>query len=98
MKLRINPLVISDLKEIRESISEDSPQNAEKVVEELYETFENIQEFPYIGVSLSKRVSFKTDYRYFSHKDYVILYRAEKEFVEIYRVVNRYRDFTRIFD
>ena len=64
MKLRINPLVISDLKEIRESVSEDSSKRAEKTVEEIYGTFENIQEFPYIGASLSKWVSFKTDYRY----------------------------------
>ena len=98
MNLRINPLVVEDLKGIKERISEDSPKRAEKTVVEIYGTFENIQEFPYIGASLSKRVGFKTDYRYFSHKDYIILYRVEKEFVEIYRVVNRYQDFTRIFN
>ena len=59
--------------------------------------FENIQQFPYIGVDLSKRVSFKTDYKYVVWKDYVVLYKVGKEVVEIYRVVNRYRDITKVF-
>ena len=29
---------------------------------------------------------------------YVIIYKAGEEYVEIYRVVNRYRDITRIFE
>ena len=58
---------------------------------------ENIQQFPYIGADLSKRVSFKTDYKYVVWQDYVVLYKVVKETVEIYRVVNRYQDITRIF-
>lgn len=98
MKLRINPLVVEDLKKIKEYIAEENPNGAANIISELYEAFENIQEFPYIGAALSKRVDFKTDYRYFTHKDYVILYRIEKEFVDIYRIVNRRQDFIRIFD
>lgn len=30
-------------------------------------------------------------------QDYVVLYKVVKEAVEIYRVVNRYQDITRIF-
>jgi toxin ParE1/3/4 len=29
--------------------------------------------------------------------DYVVLYKVSKEVVEIYRVVNRYQDITKIF-
>lgn len=54
--------------------------------------------FPYIGADLSKRVSFKTDYKYVVWQDYVVLYKVVKETVEIYRVVNRYQDITRIFE
>lgn len=54
--------------------------------------------FPYIGVDLSKRVSFKTDYKYVVWKDYVVLYKVGKEVVEIYRVVNRYRDITGVIE
>ncbi len=54
--------------------------------------------FPEIGSDLSKRVSFRTDYKYAIWEDYVIIYKFGKEFVEIYRVVNRYQDITRIFE
>ena len=92
MKLRINPLVAKDLKSIKEFIAED---NADKALETVQE---NIQQFPYIGADLSKRVSFKTDYKYVVWQDYVVLYKVVKEAVEIYRVVNRYQDITRIFE
>lgn len=42
-------------------------------------------------------MSFKTDYKYVVWEDYVMLYKVGKEAVEIYRVVNRYQDITRIF-
>ena len=43
--------------------------------------------FPGIGADLSKRVSFRTDYKYAIWENYVIIYKVGKEFVEIYRVV-----------
>ena len=54
--------------------------------------------FPGMEADLSKRVSFRTDYKYAIWEDYVIIYKAESGYVEIYRVVNRYQDITRIFD
>lgn len=98
LKLRINPLVVVDLKEIRNYIAEDNPQKAAEVIEEIYGKFENLQLFPGMGVDLSKRVHFRTNYKYVVWNDYVIIYRADEEFVEIYRVINRYQDITRIFD
>ena len=97
MKLRINPVVAEDLKTIKNFIAEDNADKAFETVQDLYKQFENIQQFPYIGVDLSKRVSFKTDYKYVVWNDYVVLYKVAKEAVEIYRVVNRYQDITRIF-
>ena len=97
MQLRINPIVAEDLKNIREYIAEDNEEMAVKTIQEIYARIENIQQFPYIGVDLSKRVSFKTDYKYVVWKDYVVLYQVGKEVVEIYRVVNRYRDITKVF-
>lgn len=98
MKLRINPLVASDLKEIRDYIAEDSAEAAAKTIREIYGKFENIQMFPGIGTDLSRRVSFRTDYKYAVWGNYVIIYKMEDEYVEIYRVINRYRDITRIFE
>lgn len=98
MKLRINPLVVADLKDIRNFIAEDNPPKAAEIIEKIYGKFENIQLFPGMGAELSKRVSFRTEYKYAVWNDYVIIYKIGKEFVEIYRVVNRYQDITRIFD
>ena len=98
MKLRINPLVVVDLKEIRNFIAEDNVEKATETIEKIYGKFENIQLFPGMGTDLSKRVSFRTDYKYAVWNDYVIIYKIGKEYVEIYRVVNRYQDITRIFD
>ena len=63
----------------------------------IYKQFENIQQFPYIGADLSKRVSFKTDYKYVVWKDYVVLYKVRKDTVEVYRVVSQFQDILRIF-
>lgn len=98
LKLRINPLVAVDLKEIRDYIAEDNEEYAAKTINEIYGKFENIQMFPGIGADLFKRVSFRTDFKYAVWKDYVIIYKVGKEYVEIYRVVNRYQDITRIFE
>ena len=98
LKLRINPLVATDLKEIRDYIAEDNAEYAAKTMKEIYGKFENLQMFPGIGADLSNRVSFRTNYKYGICENYVIIYIVGEEYVEIYRVVNRYRDITRIFD
>lgn len=97
MKLRVNPLVAEDLKNIKEYIDEDNEEMAVKTIQEIYTRIENIQQFPHIGADLSKRVSFRTDYKYIISGNYVVLYKIGNEYVEIYRVVNRYQDITQIF-
>jgi len=98
MKLRINPLVAVDLKNIKEHIAEDNANAALEIVQSIYSQFENVQRFPNIGADLSKRVSFKSDYKYVVWENYVVIYKVGKEYVEIYRVVNRYQDITKIFE
>ena len=98
LKLRINPIVVKDLKNIRDYIAEDNEAYAAKTIKEIYDKFENLQMFPEIGSDLSKRVSFRTDYKYAVWTDYVIIYKVNSEYVEIYRVMNRYQDITRIFE
>ena len=53
-----------DLKTIKKLIAEDKADKALETIQEIYRQFENIQQFPYIGADLSKRVSFKTDDKY----------------------------------
>lgn len=45
LKLRINPIVVKDLKEIREYIAEDNKEYAARTVQEIYNKFENLQMF-----------------------------------------------------
>ena len=98
LKLRINPMVAKDLKGIRAYIAEDNEEYASKTIKELYGKFENLQMFPGMGSDLSRRVSFRTDYKYAIWGDYVIIYKVRQEYVEIYRVINRYQDIMRIFE
>lgn len=98
LQLRINPIVVNDLKGVYDYIAEDNSEYAAKTIHEIYEKFEDIQMFPGIGADLSRRVSFRTDYKYVVWTDYVIIYKIKDEHVEIYRVINRYQDITRIFD
>ena len=98
LKLRINPIVAVDLKNIRDYIAEDNEKYAEITIREIYDKFESLKLFPRMGAKLSKRVSFRTDYKYLIWKNYVIIYKESKEYVEIYRVLNRHQDITRIFN
>lgn len=98
MKLRINPIVAEDLKNIKMFIAEDNEEMAIKTIQEIYARFEDIKQFPYIGTELARRVHFQTDYKYVISGNYVILYKIREMYIEIYRVVNRYQDITRIFE
>lgn len=64
MKLRINPIVAKDLKNIKEYISEDNEEMAVKTIQEIYARIENILQFPYMGEDLPKRVSIRILLRY----------------------------------
>lgn len=86
------------MKNIKDYIAEDNEEYAIKTIKEIYGKFENLHMFPGMRADLSKRVSFRTDYKYAIWEDYVIIYKVSNEFVEIYRVINRYQDITRIFD
>ena len=89
LKLRINPIVAKDLKNIKDYIAEDNEEYAIKTIKEIYGKFENLQMFPGMGADLSKRVSFRTDYKYAIWEDYVIIYKVSNEFVEIYRLIDK---------
>lgn len=72
MKLRINPIVAEDLKKMKEYIAEDNEEMAVKTIQEIYARIENIQQFPYMGSDLAKRVSFRKDYKYVICGNYVV--------------------------
>ena len=45
LKLRINPIVAKDLKNIKDYIAEDNEEYAIKTIKEIYGKFENLQMF-----------------------------------------------------
>ena len=49
---------------MREYIVEDNEEYVAKIIKEIYGNFENLQMFSGVGSDLSKRVSFRTDYKY----------------------------------
>lgn len=67
MKLRINPIVAEDLKNIKEYIAEDNEEMAVKTIQDIYARIENIQQFPYMGADLAlteQEIKFVTPIRY----------------------------------
>ena len=48
MKLRINPIVAEDLKNIKEYIAEENEEMAVKTIQDLYTRIENVQKFLYM--------------------------------------------------
>ena len=67
-----------DLKNIKEYIAEDNEEMAVKTIQEIYARIENIQQFPYMGADLTKRVSFRTDYKYVICGNLLCCIRLEK--------------------
>jgi len=95
-KIRINPVAIADIQEIKAYISEDNSAAAEQTGNDIYSKVENLAEFPQMGVPLSSRISIKTDYRFLVCGRYLIFYKIEGEFVSVYRVLNGMRNYLSI--
>lgn len=95
-KIRISPVAIADVQEIKAYISEDNPAAAERTGNDIYSKVEKLAEFPQMGVPLGSRINIKTDYRFLVCGMYLIFYKIEGEFVSVYRVLNGMRDYLTI--
>lgn len=92
-RIRINPMAIADVQEIKAYIAEDNPEAARKLGNDIYSKIEKLADFPEMGASLSAKINIKTDYRYLVCGMYLIFYKVEGEFVSIYRILNGARDY-----
>ena len=97
MKLMLTPIAVKDLQGIKKYIAEDNEDIAVKTVQSIFAQIEYIQQFPHMGTDVSKRIPYVSDYKYVNWVNYVIIYKIENEYVQIYRVINRYQDITLIF-
>ena len=84
-KIRINPLAIDDLQEIKNYISEDSAEVAAKI--------ESLADFPESGTMLMYKIRFKSKYRYIICGQYLIFYIYENNIVSIQRILHEKRDY-----
>lgn len=98
LKLRINPVALQDLKEIKAYINDKlcNPDAALRVVGDIIKTYERLTELPSIGKKLSAVIDVETDFRYCVSGSYLIFYRIDSEYVSIYRILYGRRDYTRI--
>ena len=96
LKIRINPVAIADVQEIKAYIAEDNPGAAAKMGNAIYSKIEKLADFPEMGASLSAKINIKTDYRLLVCGVYLIFYKIEGEFVSVYRVLNGVRDYLSI--
>ncbi|MEA1974528.1 MAG: type II toxin-antitoxin system RelE/ParE family toxin [Bacillota bacterium] len=97
-KLKINPLATEDLIEIKTYISKDleNLNSAVNTVNKIIEKYTLLKEFPLMGTNLSSRINIETNFRYLISDNYLIFYRADDEFVYVYRILYSGRDYLKI--
>ncbi len=96
--IRINPLVLEDLQEIKKYITEEleNPAAALNVVSSIIESYEKLKEFPMLGGELAAKINIPTDFRYLISGSYLVFYKVDSSHVSIYRVLYAKRDYLTI--
>jgi toxin ParE1/3/4 len=85
---------IDDLDELHRYISQDNEQAANKMVNKILSTINDLTLFPFTGSSVNDRITVKGDYRMSVVKPYLVFYRVISKDIIIYRVLHgrRYHD------
>ena len=98
MKIRVTPAALNDLKEIKSYIENDlsNPIAANNVIKRIIDDYSNLEISPHMGSSLSAKVPFDTDYRFIVSGNYLVFYKADDEYVSIYRILYGRRDYLKI--
>lgn len=97
-KIKVNPMATEDLIEVKDYIKKelDNPTAAINVINKIIDKYEGLKQFPLMGVELSTKINVQTDFRYVVSGNYLVIYRADHEFVYIYRILYAGRDYLRI--
>jgi plasmid stabilization system protein ParE len=87
-----------DLLEIKDHIENEllNPIAAHNTVEKIVETYEDLANYPEIGISVERYVSFPTDYKFVLANNCSIFCRIEEDCVKVIRIMYSRRDFIRI--
>ena len=94
--LKINPQVYDDLVDIKASIAEDSPEQADKVVAQILHDMERLIDFPESGNKLSNKIHIEVKYRYIITYSYATIYYVDSDSVIATTVLHLARDFSAI--
>ena len=93
-RIQFNPQAFEDLQDIKAYISEDSEQEAEKVIREILADVEKLAIFPEIGTYLKNKIRCPSKYRYIMTYSYATVYYIEQNEVVILTVLHLARDFS----
>lgn len=93
-KPRIIPRARLDLIEIWNYIADDSPANADALIDELRKVFQMLARQPNLG---RRRSELPPDILSFPFGRYVVFYRVHQKNIEIVRVLHGARDLESIF-
>lgn len=93
LKIRINPVAVSDLQEIKKHIEDDSIEVAERVTKEIINKIEKLGVFPEIGSMLMYKIGLNSKYRYSICGQYLIFYIYENNIISIQRILHGKRDY-----
>ena len=97
-KIRLSPLALSDLKEIKEYITDElcNPTAANRIVTKIIKDYSLLETSPKLGPPLSSIVQIDTDYHFLISGKYIIFYKEDDEYVSIYRILYGARDYIKI--
>lgn len=98
MKIRLTPMALNDLKEIKAYIENDlsNPIAANNVIKRIIDDYSRLEFSPHMGLSLSTKVPFYTDYRFIVSGNFLVFYKADDEYASIYRILYGRRDYLKI--
>jgi addiction module RelE/StbE family toxin len=98
MKLRINPIALQDLQEIKAYIADElcNIDAAIDTLKSIVASYKHLLDFPMMGKALTDTINIPTDYRFIVSGKYLVFYKIEEEFISIYRIFNSRQDFIKI--
>jgi len=98
LKLRINSLAAQDLQQIKAYITDElrNPDAAVRVAKNIITACQSLMNMPLMGKKLSTVIDVGTDFRYYISGNYMIFYKADSDYISVYRILYGGRDYMRI--
>ena len=94
MLVRWTEPALGDMENIRDYIAQDSPENANRFIEQLFDAAAELYGLPHRGRQVPE--SDRDDVRELIHKEYRIIYRVKPHEVDVLAVVHGSRDLNRL--